>query len=580
MRQSHLFGRTVREIPSDAQIPSHQLLIRAGLARQLSSGLYTLMPLALRSVHKIETILRQEMDRVGGQEILMPLVHPAELWEETGRYQALAGKELAHFTDRNKRAFVLAMTHEESVTFHARTEINSYRQLPIMVYQIKLKFRDEPRPRAGLIRVREFTMKDAYSFHVDEADLDRYYEEVYVAYERIFARAGIPVVVVESDPGMIGGSSAHEYMLVTPSGEDNLIICEASGYTANREIAVFDKGKPDFGDPQPVEEVATPNCKTIEEVANFLGVSEQQTIKAVFYVADKRFIFVVIRGDLDVNEIKLANAIKATEMRPATDEEIRAVGAVPGYATPIGVKDALIVADDSVANLTNGISGANKDGFHLKNVNMGRDFKAEIVKDIALAFEGAKSAFADAPLKAANGIEVGNIFKLGTKYSDSMGAMFLDENGRQKPLIMGCYGIGVDRLLASVIERCHDENGVVFPISVAPYHVHLVPVGKGDEVADAADALYNEWVKAGVEVLYDDRNESPGVKFKDSDLLGIPIRVTLSQRTLGEDSYEVKCRWKAEREIMKRSDFSLDAYIQEAWAQIDPLLQAVEKAGR
>lgn len=569
MRQSQLFGRTVRETPADAQIPSHQLLIRAGLIRQLSSGLYTLLPLAQRSARKIEAVIREEMERVDGQEVNMPLVQPAELWRESGRYEQMGGKELLTFADHNGREHVLAMTHEEAITSHARTEINSYRQLPLMVYQIKLKFRDELRPRAGLIRVREFTMKDAYSFHTSTDDLDGYYLRVYDAYGRIFARCGVPATVVESDPGMIGGTAAHEFMHITPSGEDRLILCPTGDYTANAEVAAFDKGAPDFGPSAPREEVATPECETIEEVATFLGVPPEQTIKAVFYVADGEFVFVVIRGDLEVNDVKLRNAVAAAELRPATEDEIRAAGAEPGYASPLGLDpDVKIVADDSVERLANGVAGANRAGFHLRNVNYGRDFTASVVADVALAEAGHRCPECGAALNAANGIEVGNIFKLGTKYSDSMGATYLDETGRQQPLIMGCYGIGVGRLLAAAVEASHDDDGISFPVAIAPYEVHLVPVGKGAEVVEAADALYEQWVSEGYEVLYDDRKESPGVKFKDSDLIGIPLRVTLSQRTLGDASYEVKCRWKADREIVPADGFSPRPYLDEAWARI------------
>jgi prolyl-tRNA synthetase len=395
---------------------------------------------------------------------------------------------------------------------------------------------------------------------------------VYDAYGRIFARSGVPATVVESDPGMIGGTAAHEFMHVTPSGEDRLILCPTGDYTANAEVATFDKGAPDFGPAAEREEVATPDCETIDEVATFLGVPTEQTIKAVFYVADDEFVFVVIRGDLNVNEVKLRNALQATELRPATEEEIRAVGAEPGYASPVRLADDVrVVADDSVEGLANGISGANRAGFHLRNVNYGRDYVASLVTDIALAEDGHACSVCGADLSAANGIEIGNIFKLGTKYSDTMGATYLDKTGRQQPLIMGCYGIGVGRLLASAVEASHDENGISFPIAIAPYEVHLVPVGKGAEVVEAADALYEKWVAEGYEVLYDDRKESPGVKFKDSDLIGIPVRVTISQRTLGDDSYEVKCRWKAEREYAPADGFSLRPYLDEAWAQLPPI---------
>ena len=563
MRQSQLFGRTLRDNPADAQIPSHQLLARAGFIRQLGAGLFTLMPLGSRSSLKIEQIIREEMNAVGGQEMDMPLVQPAELWQESGRYEALAGRELLAFKDHNGRENVLAMTHEEAVTTHARTEISSYRQLPLTAYQIKLKFRDELRPRAGLIRVREFKMKDAYSFHADEAGLDETYERMYDAYARIFERCGVPAVSVESDPGMIGGTAAHEFMLVTPSGEDRLALCKGCDYTANAEIAVFEKGKRSFGDPLPMEEVSTPNCETIAEVADFLSVPTVQTIKAVLYMSEDGLVFAGIRGDLEVNETKLANAV-GKALRPAEESEIRAAGIVPGYASPIGAEPSLVVGDDSLLDHTNGVAGANREGFHFKNVNTPRDFAWDICADIALAQDGSPCASCGGALEAANGIEVGNIFKLGVKYSEAMGATFLDENGRQKPIVMGCYGIGVGRLLASAVEANYDADGILFPVSVAPFQVHLVPVGRGAAVQEAADALYERWTDKGFETLYDDRNESPGVKFKDSDLIGLPARVTVSERTLAQDAYETKLRRATDREIVPIEEFNLQALLDEA----------------
>lgn len=564
MRQSQLFGRTLREIPADAQIPSHQLLVRAGFIRPLAAGLYTALPLAQRSLLKIEQIIREEMNAIGGQEMNMPLVHPAELWQESGRYGPLAGKELAVFKDRSDREFVLAMTHEESITFHARQEIRSYRQLPLLVYQIKLKFRDEPRPRGGLIRVREFTMKDAYSFHTDVEDLERTYQTVYHAYKRIFDRCGVPTVVVESDPGMIGGTGAHEFMLVTPSGEDNLILCDGCGYTANAEVAIFDKGDAHFGEPSPSEEVATPHAQTIADVASFLGIPQRQTMKAVFYVAGGRLVFVVIRGDLEVNETKLRNRLGTTELRPAREDELTSHRIVPGYASPIGIRDVFVVVDDSVAAMTNGVAGANRKGFHRKNVNFPRDFSADVIADIALAHERAPCARCGTPLRAANGIEVGNIFRLGTKYSQSMNATFLDAEGKAHPLVMGCYGIGVGRLLAAAVEANHDADGIRFPFSIAPYHVHLLHVGKEERTVQVAEELYHEWTAAGIEVLYDDRAESPGVKFKDADLIGLPVRVTVSDRTLQQDAVEVKLREELERLLFPRKGFDVRAHLERA----------------
>lgn len=564
MRMSRLFSRTLKETPAEAEISSHRLMLRAGLIRRLASGMYSILPLAQRSIHKIEAIIRDEMDAIGGQEINMPLVHPAELWDESGRLQPLIGKELAGFEDRFGRQLVLAMTHEEAVTDLVRNQISSYRQLPTMLYQIKLKFRDEPRPRAGLIRVREFVMKDAYSFHVDQAELDQYYEKVYRAYLNIFEKSGLEVVVVESDTGMIGGSAAHEFMLIADSGEDNLIISEDQNYTANAEVAIFQKTIVDHGDPLPIEEIATPDQTTIEEVANFLGVEKDQTLKAVFYTTDLgEVIFVAIRGDFEVNETKLANAI-GSAVRIATADELAKHELVAGYASPIGIKDITIVIDDSVAETTNLIAGANRSGFHLKNVNFPRDFKADQITDIALAQGGEICAKTGTRLIAKKGIEVGNIFKLGTKYSVAMGANYLDRNGKSQPIVMGCYGIGVGRLLASAIEASHDDDGIIFPKSIAPFQIHLMHIGKGGEVVEAAEDLYEKLISDGYEVLYDDRSESAGFKFKEADLIGLPIRIAISNRTIAQQSAEVKVRCESDREVVPNTDLNVDQFLDRA----------------
>ena len=556
MRMSKLFGRTLKEVPSEAEIPSHQLLLRAGMIHRLAAGMYSYLPLAHRSIQKIEQIIRQEMDAIGGQEINMPLVHPAELWQESGRWEPLIGKELAGFSDRFDRDLVLAMTHEEAVTDLVRNIVNSYRQLPFQLYQIKLKFRDEPRPRAGLIRVREFVMKDAYSFHTSQEDLDEYYELVYQAYLNIFHRSGIDVVVVESDTGMIGGSAAHEFMLVSDSGEDNLILCSSCDYTANAEVAVFQKGQTETQVMKPLEEVATPDQQTIEEVATFLGVQQNQTLKAVFYTTVQgEVIFVAIRGDLEVNLTKLTNAV-GEEVRPATIEELEANDIVAGYASPIGIEGVKVFLDDSVTKSTNLVAGANKIGYHLKNANYDRDFQAHIITDLALAEDESVCAKCGGPLKLKKGIEVGNIFKLGTKYSQAMKATYLDQNGKSQPMVMGCYGIGVGRLLASSIEANHDADGIVFPKSIAPYQIHLMHIGKGEKVVETAEQLYQDWTSQGLEVLYDDRSESPGFKFKEADLIGLPLRVTVSQKTLSIDSIEVKWRNQSDRRLIKIDDFN------------------------
>ena len=561
MRRSQLFGRTLREIPSEAEIPSHQLLLQAGMIRRLVVGMYSYLPLAQRALRKIENIIREEMDAIGGQEIDMPLVQPAALWQETGRWEMLVDKELAGFEDRFGRKLVLAMTHEEAVTDLVRNQTNSYRQLPLMLYQIKLKFRDEPRPRAGLIRVREFAMKDAYSFHADEADLEKYYDQMHEVYFNIFHRLGIDVVSVESDPGIIGGVEAHEFMLLANAGEDRVIFCNGCDYRANADVALIQKPQIDNGEPEPIEEIQTPDQKTIEDVANYLGIQKEQTLKAVFYSTDESLIFAAIRGDLEVNETKLKRAVGASHLWFSSDEELQRYGLVAGYASPIDVKGVTVVVDDSVASTTNLVAGANKPGYHLKNMNYPRDFKADIVADISLARDGMTCAHCGGTLTEKRGIEVGNIFKLGTKYSDAMNATYLSQKGRPQPLFMGCYGIGIGRLLASIVEANHDEDGIIWPPAVAPYQIHLMYIGKGDEVRQRAESLYADLRDQGYEVLYDDRQESPGVKFKEADLLGMPLRLTISQRTLATDSVEIKRRSEREKNLVKLDELNPQLYL-------------------
>ena len=561
MRRSQLFGRTLREIPSEAEVPSHRLLLQAGMIRRLVVGMYSYLPLAQRALRKIENIIRDEMDAIGGQEIDMPLVQPAGLWQETGRWEMLVGKELAGFEDRFGRKLVLAMTHEEAVTDLVRNQTNSYRQLPLMLYQIKLKFRDEPRPRAGLIRVREFAMKDAYSFHADEADLDRYYEQMHQVYLNIFHRSGIDVVSVESDPGIIGGTEAHEFMLIADAGEDRIISCNSCDYRANADVAVMQKPQVDNGEPESIEELETPDQTTIEDVANYLRVEKEQTLKAVFYSTDESLIFAAIRGDIEVNETKLKKAVGATHLWFSTDEELRRYGLVAGYASPIDVKGVTVVVDDSVASTTNLIAGANKPGYHLKNMNYPRDFKADVVADISLARDGMTCVHCGGTLTEKRGIEVGNIFKLGTKYSEAMNATYLSQKGRPQMLFMGCYGIGIGRLLASIVEANHDEEGIIWPPAVAPYQIHLMHIGKGDEVRQRAEALYTDLRAQGYEVLYDDRQESPGVKFNEADLLGMPLRLTISQRTLETDSVEIKRRTEREKDFVKLDELNPQLYL-------------------
>ncbi len=547
MRMSQLFGTTLREIPAEAEVNSHQLLLRAGFIRQLGAGIFSYLPLARRAMDKIQAIMREEINAIGGQEITMPVIHPAEVWKATGRWESV-GAEMGRFKDRLGRDLVLAMTHEEVVADLARKEIRSYRQLPLLVYHLQTKWRDDPRPRAGLIRVREFTMLDSYSLDADEAGLDRQYQAHYQAYFNIFRRCGLPVIAVGSDVGMMGGSLAHEFMYLTPIGEDTLLLCDACGHQANRQIARCRKPQPEAEPPLPLEKIATPETKTIADLAALLGVPESRTAKAVFMVAQtgagERFVFAVVRGDMEVNETKLANAIGARELRPAHEEEIRAVGAVPGYASPLGVRGALVVVDELIPQAPNLVAGANEEGYHLRHVNYGRDFTADLVADITAARAGDACPACGAPLRESRGVEVGNIFKLGTRYSAAIGATFLDRDGQEKPVIMGSYGIGVGRLLACVAEEHHDDKGLCWPVSIAPYHVHLVALpGKDSPTAmETAEQLYAALWAAGIETLYDDREESAGVKFNDADLIGLPLRVTVSERSLKRGGVEIKPR--------------------------------------
>lgn len=547
MRFSQALIPTLRDAPKEAELISHKLLVRAGVIRPVAAGIYTLLPLGQRVRLKIEKIIREEMDAIGGQEILMPIVQPAELWQESGRWYQY-GPELVRFKDRAERELVLATTHEEAVTDIVRREIRSYRQVPLVLYQIQTKFRDEPRPRGGLIRVREFIMKDAYSFHSSDEDLDAFYPKIRSAYERIFRRCGLDPIIVQGDPGLIGGRDSHEFMLLSDAGEDQVALCEHCRYTANREIAQIFKASVNPTDSLgSLEEVATPGCETIQALAEFLKIAPARTAKAVFSIADEKdFIFAVIRGDLEVSETKLANAVGARTLRPATETEIRSVGAVPGYASPVGLhkqSTVKIVADDSVIAEKNLVSGANKEGFHFKNVNYGRDFVADVVADIALAREGDPCPRCRSPLVLKNAIELGHIFKLGTRYSEAMGAKILTKDGSERFLVMGCYGIGVGRLLAAVVEAHHDAQGIIWPEEIAPFHIALLVLNTDRaEQTELAEKLYALLRAAGFEVLYDDRAESAGVKFNDADLIGIPCRMVIGSRSITNKTIELRRR--------------------------------------
>ncbi len=551
MRLSELFFTTLREAPNDMEMPSARLLVRAGYIRQLSSGIFTLLPLGFRVAQKIEQVIREEIDGIGGQEMSMPVVHPGDLWRETGRYDS-TGPALVRFKDRAGRDMVLAMTHEEVVTDLLRDIVQSYRQLPMIVYHFQTKFRDEPRARGGLIRVREFVMKDSYSCDLDEAGLDRSYELHHGAYSRIFERIGLETIAVGADVGMMGGSLAHEFMALNPLGEDTLVLCDNCDYASNQQIANVRKPDPLTETHQPLEEVDTPGTNTIATLAALLGVGAERTAKAAFFADQRgRLITAIVRGDFEVNETKLVNATGATELRPARPEEITAAGMVPGYASPIGAHDTLVVVDDLVAASTNLVAGANREGVHYRNVNVPRDYTPGVVTDITSARAGDACPNCGSPLRLANGIEVGNIFKLGTRYTEALGATYLGEDGERHPIVMGSYGIGIGRSLACVVEAHHDDKGIVWPEAVAPYAAHIVAIGgaRDASVTDAADGLHQRLTDAGVEVLYDDRDESPGVKFTDAELLGMPLLITVSPRSLAAGGAEVTVRATAERSV-------------------------------
>ena len=550
MRITRLFGKTLREVPAEAETVSHQLTVRAGMVSQLAAGVYSYLPLAWRVLKKIENIVREEMDRAGGQELSLPVLQPLEMWEKTGRDRAF-GKGLFTLLDRRERKMALGPTHEEVITQLVSRNVQSYRDLPQLLYQIQTKFRDEPRPRGGLIRVREFTMKDLYSFDAGEEGLEQSYQQMLQAYRNIYARCGLPTIMVEADSGAIGGKDSHEFMVIAESGEDEVIHCPACKYAANVEKAQSIKTNIDNGEPLPMEEVATPGMATIEEVSGFLKVPTSHTLKAVFYIADGEMVFAVIRGDLEANEVKLKNVLHCAELRLATEAEVTGAGIVAGAASPVGLRGIRVIADDSVSSGTNFVAGGNKPDTHMRNVNYPRDFTADIVADIARARAGQGCPKCGGKLSSTFGIEVGHVFKLGTFFSEKLGALFIDDRGVSHPIVMGCYGIGIGRLLAAAIEQSHDDKGIIWPLPIAPYHVYLCSLYReGSPVAEVAEKLYAELEAAGLEVLFDDRDESPGIKFNDADLLGIPLRVTVSPRTLQNDSVELKWRSQPESELV------------------------------
>ncbi len=558
MRLSRSFGKTLRDDPADAELASHRLMLKAGMIYQSAAGVYSYMPLAWRSIRKIEEIIREEMDGAGGQELHMSKLQPREIWEESGRFESY-GPDMMRLVDRRERWLVLAPTCEELLTNIVKANVNSYRDLPVTLYQIQTKFRDEPRPRGGLIRVREFDMKDAYSFDKDEAGLDDSYDAMVGAYKRIFSRCGLDPIIVDADSGAIGGKDSQEFILLADAGEDTIMLCSGCGYAANAEKSEFLKPPRPAEDALETEIVHTPGIRTIDELCAFLDIPQAKTLKAVFYVADGEVVFVVIRGDLEVNEIKLSNALgQPADLRVASPEEVAHAGIVAGSASPVGL-EFRVIADDSITMGGNFAAGANRDGYHLQNVNYPRDFSAEMVADIALARGGDGCARCDGTLQERRGIEVGHVFKLGTRYSDALNAMYPDAEGARHPIIMGCYGIGVERLLAAAIEQNHDDDGIVFPGPIAPYDAHLVALNTDRaEVVEAADAMYDALTAAGMSTLYDDRNESPGVKFNDADLIGLPVRVVVSRRNLRQGVVEVKRRGSSEASLVAM-DEAVDA---------------------
>lgn len=544
MRVSKLYAPTLREVPAEAEVVSHQLMLRAGFMRKAAGGIYTYLPLAWRVLKKIERIVREEMDAKGSQELLMPIVQPAEIWQESGRWDVY-GAEMFRLQDRHNRCFCLGPTHEEMVTTLIRGDVRSYRQLPLSVYQIQNKYRDERRPRFGLMRGREFIMKDAYSFDRDEAGLDKSYQDMYDAYTNIFTRCGLNFRPVEADSGAIGGSGSHEFMVIADSGEAEIVFCTSCDYAANVEKAELFPLEAQEEAMLTKEEVVTPDCKTIADVCAYLKLPVDHSVKAVAYNSEKGLILCFVRGDHEVNEIKVINTCGVIDLEMATEEQLAAAGTVGGYMGPVGIdnKKVIVVVDATVMKMHNVCCGANKEGYHFINVNPGRDFTPTYVADIRLIQEGDPCPHCGGEVSKARGIEVGQVFKLFTKYSSALKATYLDENGKEQPMVMGCYGVGVSRTMAAAIEQNYDDNGIIWPIEIAPYHVLVVPVNTKDEASAAkAEEIYMQLKKVGLETIIDDRNERPGVKFKDADLIGYPLRVVVGPKTLTEGNLEVKIR--------------------------------------
>jgi prolyl-tRNA synthetase len=570
MRWSRFYLYTTREVPNDAEVISHQLMVRSGCVKKLAAGIYSYLPFGWRSVNKLMTIVRRELDAAGAIELELPAVQPGELWQESGRWQRY-GKELLRFKDRHDRDFVIGPTHEEVITDIVRRDVKSYRQLPFNLYQIQTKFRDEIRPRFGLMRGREFIMKDAYSFHVNAESLEEAYRAMGTAYQRIFEACRLRYTMVEADPGAIGGSASHEFMVVANTGESTIVQCPKCNYSANVEKAEIGKEESaaeaaPAAEAKPLDEVATPHMHSVEEVAKFLKISPRQVVKTLLYETDKEIVAVVVRGDREINEVKLTNLLNAEHLALASEEKVRAAtGAPVGFAGPVGLKVRLI-ADETVRGLTNFVVGANKADAHWTGVNWGRDAQPAVWADLLLASGGDPCPRCGTPLELFRGIEVGHIFKLGTKYSKPMGCLYTDEVGAEHPMVMGCYGLGIGRTVAAAIEQNHDADGIIWPVPLAPFEVLLAALNPEDaEVRRVADELYTELLQQGVEVLYDDRDERPGVKFKDADLIGLPVRLVVGAKSLAAGKVEVSLRRDKVKDLVTPAD---------AVARVRALLQA------
>ena len=557
MKQSMTLIPTLREVPSDAEVKSHQLLLRAGFMRQNASGVYTYMPLGRKVLQKVEAIIREEMNNAGAAELFMPALQQAELWQESGRWYSY-GPELMRLRDRHDREFALGATHEEVITSLVRDEVKSYKRLPLTLYQIQTKFRDEKRPRFGLLRGREFIMKDAYSFHATQESLDEVYERLFQAYSNVFKRCGLNFRAVIADSGAMGGKDTHEFMVLSDIGEDTIAYSDTSQYAANIEMApvaaVYEKSGEQANE---LEKVHTENKKSIEEVTSFLNVEDKVCIKSLLFKIDERYVLVLVRGDHEVNDIKLKNYFEASVVELADANTTKEVlGCSVGSLGPIGVDGVEVVADHAVEAIVNGVCGANEEDFHFINVNPERDFKVNAYADFRFIKEGDPSPDGNGTIVFAKGIEVGHVFKLGTRYSEAMNAVFLDENGRTQPMIMGCYGIGVSRTMAAVAEQFNDDNGLVWPTNISPFDVHLIAVNmKDNEQAALAEQLYSDLKKAGLDVLMDDRQERPGVKFADSDLIGLPVRVTVGKKA-SEGIVEMKIRKNGEMQEIHKDELA------------------------